>query len=196
MDLITRRLSSCSVGLEWNHTELVIRTNCTASVQKNYLNGCVVYDMVCNVHVYVCKNVAGVKPAELWSLDTVSGEYIAAGQQLSHVLSRQRLKLNRCALTICLSRWAHPSNILGDGGVHFEPADCCEHLPLSFGASTPAQASACLPAISSATPHHVSASNRSRVPLTTRLSRWAQASASLVMVACTSILPLASSTSR
>ena len=64
---------------------------------------------------------------------------------------------------IRLLRWAHPSSILGDGGVHFDPAACREHLPLSFGASTPSQASTWLPAISSATPHHVSASNRSGV---------------------------------
>ena len=58
-----------------------------------------------------------------------------------------------------LLRWAYASSILGDGGVHFDPAACREHLPLSFGASTPSQASTWLPAISSATPHHVSASN-------------------------------------
>ena len=50
-------------------------------------------------------------------------------------------------------------DILGDGGVHIDPTACPKHLPLSFGASTPSQASIWLPAISSAMPHHISASN-------------------------------------
>ena len=43
--------------------------------------------------------------------------------------------------------------------VYFDPAACNEHLPLSFAASTQSQASTRLPAISTATPYHVSASN-------------------------------------
>ena len=59
------------------------------------------------------------------------------------------------------SRGGLTSSILGDGGVHIDPAACNEHLPLSFVASTQAQASTRLPAISSATSRHVSASNGS-----------------------------------
>ena len=53
--------------------------------------------------------------------------------------------------------------VLGGGGVYVDPTACLNHLPLSFGGSAPSQTSTWLPAISSATPHHGSASNRSRV---------------------------------
>ena len=44
------------------------------------------------------------------------------------------------AVAIRLLRWAHATSIKVDGGVHFDPAACPKHPPLSFGASTPPQA--------------------------------------------------------
>ena len=101
------------------------------------------------------QSLRSAPPAELCSHRTVSGGYSIAGHQLSHAPSRQRLKLKRSALTIRLCRSAHASSILGDGGVHLDPTACPKHLSLSFGASSPSQASTWLPAISSATTHRL-----------------------------------------
>ena len=79
---------------------------------------------------------------------------------------------------IRLSRWAHTSSILGDGGVHFDPAACDEHLPLSFAASTQSQASTdCQP---SAQPRPITAAPQTEAECTViRLSRWAHPSSIL-----------------
>ena len=47
---------------------------------------------------------------------------LSACHQLSHARSRQRRKLTRDAPVIRLSRWALTTSMLGDDGVHFDPA--------------------------------------------------------------------------
>ena len=103
----------------------------------------------------------------------------------------------RCSLQAAGSKSTPPSKSMHfDGGVHFDTAAGNEHLPLSSAASVQSQARTRLPAISPATPHHVSASTGRRVCARGRPLAAASRGASLLMVACTSILLLATSTSR
>ena len=72
--------------------------------------------------------------AELCSFHTASGEYSTASHQLSHAPSRQRFKLKWSAPVVD-SRGGLTSSILGDGGVHFDPAACNEHRSLQLTVS-------------------------------------------------------------
>ena len=64
-----------------------------------------------------------------WCSCNSSSAVWGTSHQLSPAISRQRLKPKPSAPTIRLSRWAHASSILGDGGVHFDAAACPKVAP-------------------------------------------------------------------